>query len=63
MNNFYVLESSENQGEYFIDSQLLTTKNVLISEHYISNELAVKARNYFKNPQKWIVKKVTITIE
>ena len=59
---FYVLYNVKNKALY-IDTQWGYTTDLLRAERYESYEEAKKILSYFKSPDEWEVKKVTLSIE
>ena len=55
---FYVLYNKEEEALY-IDNQFVYTKDLLMAEHYNSEEEANNTLKYFADQQNWEVKLVT----
>lgn len=59
---FYVLFNTT-AGAFYIDNQFGFTNNMLLAEQYESREKAEKELKYFREPENWKVKKVTVRVE
>lgn len=63
--NFYVLFNKETSAFYVEDPEgfALFSNDLLLAEHYHTEEAARNILKYFTEPDYWTIKKATISIE
>lgn len=62
---FYVLFNTDTSSFYVDDPDgfILYTEDLLLAEQYHTEEEARNILKYFKKPEEWTVKKVTMSID
>lgn len=63
LKQFFFVLYNPSEDMFYVDNQFGYTADLLIAERYTTPAQADEAIRYFKSPDQWVAKEVTVSVE